>query len=285
MADIQSTIQEAYSLIRSGKKHAAVDLLLPILRDDKDNLNAWWVLANALDDREEIRQALEQVIRLDPDHIPANNRLAKMDEEDGFNGYDEFALDDDRLDPYTKPKRVVLNKSQSNSNVGKILAIIGIIFVVLCGACFIFLAAGTLVFGGIASEAMNDPNFRQAFEEISQFGELMSLPPNTSEKGSLERGQIRRENRLESGDRQTWTFEVTDNTPYEINVIPETAGLNVQVFVYRPDGSLTSYSATTEDMNEGNPSISTSFMDEGTHTILVMQFFSSSDGTYTIRLD
>lgn len=292
MADTQQSVQEAYNLVRSGRKHSAVDILLPILRDDKDNLNAWWVLANALEDPQEIREALEQVIRLDPDHIQANNRLDKMNQQTQlgeivFKNKTDFAFDDDDdLIPArtTGAKQVVLNKPKS-SGASKIFMVIGIIFVVICGLCFALTAGSTLIFGGAISEAVNDPNVQQALRELSTFGELMTLPANTIDKGTLERGQTVDNTWLASEERHLWTFEVANNDPFTISVDPQTEGLNVQILIYLPDGSLTEYSGATGEMQAGNPRIRSSFSTPGTYSILVTQFFISADGTYTIRLD
>lgn len=294
MANQQQAIQEAYNHVRSGNKAAAVDILLPILRTDKDNVNAWWVLANALEDPQEVREALEQVIRLDHDHIQANNRLAKMDEEKNiaFKPKNDFIFDEDEEDYYpptstsrTSSSRVVINHQQSGSGAGKIIGILGIIAAVTCGLCMVVVLAGTLVFGGVMSEAVNDPNVQQALRELSTFGELMTLPTNAIDKGTLERGQTVNNTWLASEERHLWTFEVTDSSPFTISVDPQTEGLNVQILVYLPDGSLIEYSGATGEMAAGNPQVNSSFSTPGTYSIVVTHFFTSADGNYNISLE
>ncbi len=65
------TLQEAYRLIRDGNKRDAVRLLLPIARADPSNADAWWLLANALEDPDKQRRAVERVLKLRPDDARA----------------------------------------------------------------------------------------------------------------------------------------------------------------------------------------------------------------------
>ena len=74
----QSQLQEAYQLIKSGNKQEATRLLLGILRENRDNADAWWLLANATSDAEKQRQALGQVLRVKPDHNAAQRMLEKV---------------------------------------------------------------------------------------------------------------------------------------------------------------------------------------------------------------
>jgi hypothetical protein len=57
-------LDRAYSLIKSGQTQEAIDIIETIIRADRDNENAWWLLVNATDDPAAKRNALNNVIRL-----------------------------------------------------------------------------------------------------------------------------------------------------------------------------------------------------------------------------
>ena len=59
-------LQQAYEFIRSGRKSEAEAILLPILKANEDDANAWWLLANAVTSPDDIREALQNVLRLRP---------------------------------------------------------------------------------------------------------------------------------------------------------------------------------------------------------------------------
>ncbi len=77
---VQEQLKQAYELIRAQKRKEAIALLLPILRVDEDNANAWWLLANALDDPNDAREALQNVLRLRPDHDKARQMLERINQ-------------------------------------------------------------------------------------------------------------------------------------------------------------------------------------------------------------
>lgn len=73
-------LRQAYELIKAKKRQEALQILVPILRADENNANAWWLLANALTDPNDVREALENVLRLRPDHENARKMLQKLNE-------------------------------------------------------------------------------------------------------------------------------------------------------------------------------------------------------------
>lgn len=72
---VKRQLREAYALIKDKKRQEAVGILLPILQTDEDNADAWWLLANCLDDPQDVREALDNVLRLRPDHDKAQIML------------------------------------------------------------------------------------------------------------------------------------------------------------------------------------------------------------------
>jgi tetratricopeptide (TPR) repeat protein len=86
-------LQQAYELIKGKQRQQALEILLPILQADENNVNAWWLLANAVTEPNDAREALENVLRLRPDHANARKMLDDLNRrypppppqaEDGF---------------------------------------------------------------------------------------------------------------------------------------------------------------------------------------------------------
>ncbi len=74
----QAQLQSAYKLIKAKKKKEANKLLITILKTDQNNVNAWWLLAHTIDNTIKQRKALEQVLRLQPNHQAAQSKLGKL---------------------------------------------------------------------------------------------------------------------------------------------------------------------------------------------------------------
>mgnify|MGYP005847324543 CR=1 FL=1 len=65
---LQDTLASAYELIESDRLDEARALLKPILAEDIDNADAWWLYVHAVDDPETARTALNNVLRIDHDY-------------------------------------------------------------------------------------------------------------------------------------------------------------------------------------------------------------------------
>lgn len=75
---INPQLQEAYRLIRDNRKPDAMRILVPIVKADANNADAWWLLANAVPDPTQARRALEQVLRLRPGDEKAQKMLDRV---------------------------------------------------------------------------------------------------------------------------------------------------------------------------------------------------------------
>lgn len=78
MSDSKSQLKEVYQLIKSGKKQQARQILMPILKVEKDNSTAWFLMANAVDKQDQQVKALQKVLNLRPDHQKAQEMLDKL---------------------------------------------------------------------------------------------------------------------------------------------------------------------------------------------------------------
>lgn len=122
---LQGTLASAYELIEADQLDEARSLLKPILADNPDNADAWWLYAHAVDDPEAARAALNNVLRLDREYpgaaalmdtleqayptgapAPAAEPLSEpdlfaLDSSDSLDLADE--LEEDELFPDTEP--------------------------------------------------------------------------------------------------------------------------------------------------------------------------------------
>ena len=115
------TLQQAYRLIREGKKPEAVRLLVPIARAEPRNADAWWLLANALEDPDKQRRAVERVLLLRPDDARAQKLLDRLPSplddpfaEVDFDQVDAAAVPDEDADDEFPPEAAVTGASVSD---------------------------------------------------------------------------------------------------------------------------------------------------------------------------
>ena len=71
-------LKEAYGLIKNGDKSSARDMLVDYLDTNPDDPNAWWLMANAVEDKELRKESLERVLELNPGFEKAEQALAKL---------------------------------------------------------------------------------------------------------------------------------------------------------------------------------------------------------------
>ncbi len=93
-------LNQAIKMVEDGFHRQGAKLATEVIKDNKTNVDAWWVLANAVDDPERRMKALQQVIRLNPHHDEAREWLAELSAEDDSEAFfDDFQLYADE-DPF-----------------------------------------------------------------------------------------------------------------------------------------------------------------------------------------
>lgn len=83
MSKSRQQLERAYRLIKRDRVDEAQQMIRPVLEEEPDNAHAWWLLAYASQDPNEIRSALHKVLDLDPDYVnapKARDMLAALDE-------------------------------------------------------------------------------------------------------------------------------------------------------------------------------------------------------------
>ena len=72
MSDTHEKLREAYQLALQDHIEEAQRILRPILEVEPNNVQAWWILAHAVETPAEARAALEKVLELDPNFDKAD---------------------------------------------------------------------------------------------------------------------------------------------------------------------------------------------------------------------
>ncbi len=103
----ENQMMRAYELIEAGKLDDARSILSPILAANKNSPDAWWIYAHAVTDPLTAKDALDNVLRLDPEYPGARELHDQVIEQIGGKG--EFA-------PTPKPAPTVVPKPLAPSD-------------------------------------------------------------------------------------------------------------------------------------------------------------------------
>jgi len=89
------SLRQALDLLKSGNVKSARTLLVEFLKTNPENEQAWYMLSFAVTDQQKQIYSLNQVLRINPSHEKAKNRLTKIT-EDTFRGSEsqEFVQDE-----------------------------------------------------------------------------------------------------------------------------------------------------------------------------------------------
>jgi hypothetical protein len=75
-------LSEAYQFIEADKLAEARQILEPMLAQDRDNVDAWWLYAHAVTSLASAREALQNVMRLDPQYPGAADLLQSLEDQE-----------------------------------------------------------------------------------------------------------------------------------------------------------------------------------------------------------
>ena len=71
-------LKEAAGYLKSGNTKGARPIILQILREEPENVQAWYMLSFAVPRQDKQIQALENLLKIDPNHEKAKDRLLKL---------------------------------------------------------------------------------------------------------------------------------------------------------------------------------------------------------------
>jgi len=102
MDDSLEQLRRAYRLIRHDRIDEAQAVLRPLLDEDPENIHAWWLMAHASRDPDDIREALGTVLSLDSNYANATKAyelLANLDQRfpspDDLGDFGDQSFEDD----------------------------------------------------------------------------------------------------------------------------------------------------------------------------------------------
>ncbi len=276
----EEQLQQAYQLIKAGQKLQAEEILRPLVSEDVDNADAWWLLANAVADPDEIRMALDHVLRLRPDHAKSQLMLRRTndryppDEGEAETSFEDLIYadtDDDR------PRRVIVTKPKRGSNRLPIviLVVVGILSTISCAVCLLFAGGAVMV-----DEWLNDPEFAELMTIFVQGFESEFVMNTFIDQGTIERGQKVREE-LAPFTEHSWTFQGAVDDRVMIDLKALDSDLDPVLHLYGPNGEL----VAENDDREGslNSLIEIELPENGTYKIVVSGY-DNDGGRYEMKL-
>jgi hypothetical protein len=88
--NIEIALKQAFSLIEAGSPEDAKALLRPILENEKDNADVWWLYSHAVTDAETARLALNNVLRIEPNYPDARDLLNQLETQQKIEQTDDL---------------------------------------------------------------------------------------------------------------------------------------------------------------------------------------------------
>jgi hypothetical protein len=298
-------LQEAYRLIREGSTQEAVRILVPLVRADPLNPDAWWLLANAVESTDQKRQALERVLKLRPADSAAQAMLdrlggpapAKAPRPQRTPPPTPVPADDDEFtDVDALPTgRVKLRRSSPRSPLGFILALVGLLTVVSCGICIVITAVSlpsiTIFVQQVVLTVTFEPNFgtlaalatpgvRSAVVATAVPSD--TLPTNLQIQGSVQNGQVTQNSVVPYKD-DGWTYQADANEHIVIEVDAVDPKLDPHLYLYDPQRKLIAENDDMDGSSNRNSRIDITLPSAGTYTIRVSAF--ADGGAYKLTLE
>jgi hypothetical protein len=238
-------LNQAYELIKQGNKEQALALLEPFIRANRDNEDAWWLYANAVDDPAKKRNALNNILRIGTNserESKVRYMLAQLD--------DPFALPDESFAP----------KAKHNAKQGKSTGL----------KIFMAIAA---VFGVCACVAM--------FVLVSAAGKLAYIPGNYDARGSIVAGESVTGSINTDGDWDGYIYTGKAGEDIVISVRSVNGDVAPLVFFYGANGIL----VDGTDENELNVNrMHTHLLMDGEYTIIVRTMMGLAAGEYSLTI-
>jgi hypothetical protein len=159
----EEQLRKAYGLMKKGQTKESLAIVQSVLKDDKNNVAAWWMMTNLLgDDPQRQRKALERTLTLDPKHKLALQMQAKLDgvpapksspqpKREDYNSTQEMMVDWGKLEARDAGKKSV--DEDKASNVTKMVNYMMIGFVLL----IVVVIGGLWAFNTYQSSVTNTP--------------------------------------------------------------------------------------------------------------------------------
>lgn len=277
-------LAQAYQLIKSGHKAQAEAQLREFLEIQTDNADAWWLMANAATNPNDIREALERNLSLRPDHAIGKKALTAFnrkypppaatapDDDDDFDAL--FADEFDDQPKSTRAPRAARKPSQKNQN-WILYGSLALMVLFVCGGIGALMLEATRA----VSEVVASEEFSGMREMLSEMSGYQQVPQDARRMGNISVGE-RKTASVDTFDDDLWTFEgrAGQTVILELNALDGI--LDPQLFLYHPSGHLLS---ANDDYGYGLDSqIRQVLPANGRYSIAVSAF--GSGGSYELFL-
>jgi hypothetical protein len=242
--DEVSQMKRAYRLIKAGYKGEAYEVLAPILAQQPNNVDCWWLAAFAAPTPQKAVFACQKVLSLKPDHYPAQQFLAEQQRVLNLSSLGQTSIDPARP--------VALKKAQyqrRGPRLWQILLLLVIPVLIIAGILTAINITGSsfgLPLGGLFSASSQLPPARiivGGFESLS--GSIAGIGEGNDDA-------IIRMSSLVVGAQHSYFFDAPGPSTVMINVVFNLAGgkaADRAVGLYDANGKILLYSNPKDGIN------------------------------------
>jgi hypothetical protein len=242
---MDNELNEAYELIKQGETERAIAILETYIRTNRDSDDAWWLYANAVDDPDRKRNALNNILRIGTNPAreeKVNYMLAQLD------------------DPFALPEQYDLPAKRGGEKKGMstgLKIVIGLIVLFGVCACVSAFGIGTI------------------------FSRVAYAPANYERLGTIEMSDTVTGYVDAQGDWDGYTYAAQGGENLVITVNAQNADFAPYIFLYGPDNMLVDIS----DQNNMNRNrLQANLLQPGEYTIIVRTFLGIGTGEYSLSL-
>jgi hypothetical protein len=303
-------LQQANTYIQNGQRDQARALLESLVKTDPTSAEAWWLLSMVASTPAQMREALQNVLRIQPDNKNAREQLDKLDAQASA------AATPPVEDPFAPPTRTLPSGSQMGESLDELFGptpssaaktptpgptagpgytpppytppspgaksqrnpllyvLLGLVIaaVCICGACL-------LLFGGSIAAVLSNPTVQAAVSTgITLIQAPDSLPAGVATAGTLSANQ-QRTGSLEPLSQQVWKYDGKQGE--QITISASGSNLELYLGLYDSGGKLIS---RTNIGNTGrSQTLTATLPSDATYSILVGAL-GGNFGSYTIEV-
>jgi hypothetical protein len=312
MSNTEQQLRQAADLIRQQRLYEARQILNLVTGMEPNNADAWWLLANAQTDPAAIRDALNIVLRLQPDNQKARQRLDALNQQvpgalndlpgrqaaaSSIPGVPGVASLDDLLSntaagaPGAANYPVGLNVASVEARRRRSPCLTCLLTLVIISLC-LCLGGVAVIAGGVAIVSQN-PTLMAGVNTVTALLNVPdTLPTDAVDAGAISAGEPRTLSIGEAPNVFTYTASAGETVAIATQVQGgQNASLPLLLGIYTAQGkklansSILDFSNIDVNGNRGTQKGTTAptlgilrytFKDAGTYQILVKNWFSST---------
>jgi hypothetical protein len=274
-------LQAAYQLIKTGDKEQAVRHLRMLIKQDNRNAGAWWLLAHALSDPAEVREALTRNLELRPDHevgrkaLAAHNRkfppASASSEDEEFEQLFNMVVESSAHTPSRPAQKVSVSKPKTNNQAWLLYASVALVILFVCGGIGLILREATSFVGEVASVI---DMAQQGM--LTDYAGYETVPAETTTRGTVAVGE-RKTATVDTWVDDQWLLSGEAGQRLTIHVNARDSVLDPEVFIYHPDGYLLAVNDDRIPGDDLNSEVTLQLPDNGRYSIVVSAFGTGGD--------